>query len=542
MSLLRAVDMSLGSGASLDRFDKIKEPADVVDWPRLLLQGDPGVEAGNRFTEHWIAAELGEFADVLAALGSPAGALTSDSVIKALNTEPADGPVGADGIIRTIDRGTWAAAAQRHLSMAVVGRHKHLVSRLGLPGDARAFRDDASRSFSTLTLYPLAATGIAYSRDEVARVFPRTRVLVQTRPDLVTDHVWRTVQGMAAYAVLPTPRDAASWFRPLVLPGTAFDMDSRSQPDGDKPRLTQAQLAVLRQHAPYSRRLAVEAVRWRGNASYETLHEEYGSLAPYDVELARALAKAAWERPEIYVPQMERVCAMSADDGYWDLAPYLVDHGRVDEGRRAYERWLAIGQKEVAISNSMWWLVRHYYERGEHTKATAVAERVAETGSFWGLVTRANLHDWQGEPDEAERLHRTAWRRYENPNELLAFYLRAGRKGPEVLELTREIFPAGMTRITAGAPAAAPQDGVVVRTTGVIGAAEGLKVNDVIIGIDGVRVRNVAQYRAVRGASAQDTMKLTVWRGDRHMEVSARLRYRWIVNSIETHQPGRPRR
>ena len=539
LSLLRALDMSVGNGASLERFEEIDDPGEIADWPRLLLQGDPGIEAGNRFSEYWIAAELAEFASLLdAPRPSPAPA-TGDALMKELNTEPADGPVGTDGIVRIIDRGTWAAATQRHLLMAVVARHKHLVGRLGLPGDARAFRDEASRSFSALSLYPLAATGIAYSRDEVARVFPRAATLVQTRPDLVTDHVWRTLQDMAAYAVLAPASDAASWFRPLVLPGTAFDLDSRSQPDGKNPRLTQAQVAELRQHAPYSRRLAVEAVRWRGNASYETLREEYGTLAPYDLELARALANAAWERPEIYVPLMERVCAMSADEGYWDLAPYLVDHGRVEEGLRAYERWLSIGRKEVTISNSMTWLVRHYHERGDYAKATAVADRVADTRSFWGLVTRANLHEWRDELDDAERLHRTAWKRYDNPNELLAFYLRSRRTAPEVPDLTREIFPAGMTRVTAGASAAAPREGVLIRTTGVIGADEGLRVNDVVVAVDSIRVRNVAQYRVARGASAHDTMKLILWRGGKYIELSARLRHRWVVSAIDTFQPGR---
>jgi PDZ domain len=305
------------------------------------------------------------------------------------------------------------------------------------------------------------------------------------------------------------------------------------------PRLAAAQVPELRQRAPYSSQLAAEAVRARGNESYEAIRDEYGDLAAYHLELARAVANAAWHRPEISVPQMERVCAMNADKGYWDLAPYLVDRGRVDEGRRAFERWLAVGRSEVAISNSMMWMVRDYHERGERAKATALADRVADAGSFWGLVTRANLHDWRGELDAAERLHRRARQRYDNPNELLGFYLRHGRKGSDVLELTREIFPEGMTRASAGALDAAPRDGVTVVTAGVIGATDGVKAGDVIVAVDGIRVRSVAQYRAARGASAGDAMQLTVWRRDRYIDVPTRLRHRWIVSSLETYQPGR---
>ena len=171
-------------------------------------------------------------------------------------------------------------------------------------------------------------------------------------------------------------------------------------------------------------------------------------------------------------------------------------------------------------------------------KATAVADRVAGVGSFWGMVTRAMLHDWRGELDEAERLHRDAWHRYDNPSELLAFYLLHGRKGPDVDELMHKVFPAGMTRITTP-PGAPPLDGVVIVVAGKTGYDEGLRPDDVITAVDGFRVRNTQQYRAVRGASSAERMRLTVWRQGQPLEVSARLRYRWVVSSTRNYEPGK---
>jgi hypothetical protein len=234
---------------------------------------------------------------------------------------------------------------------------------------------------------------------------------------------------------------------------------------------------------------------------------------------------------------MQRVCELHPDEGYSHLAPYLVDRGRFDEGRQAYEEWLAKGRREVHISNAMGWIVRHYHERGDHQKAAAIAERVAETASFWGLITLANLHDWHGDFDEAEALHRRAWKRYDSPNELVAFYLRNNRKDEEVSKLLAEVFPGGLTRVPDAPPPTSPRDGLIVLETGITGAAEGLKVNDVIVGVDGYRVQNLSQYRIVRGARRDDTMTLTLWRDKQYITIAPRLRYRWIVNQVDNYRP-----
>jgi tetratricopeptide (TPR) repeat protein len=536
-SVLRALDTSLGDGPTVERFDTFEQAADVADWPRLLLQTHPGVQTGSRFTEPWLGAELSEAAEVLGAFDAAASLTDREAITHALNVEPTAGPVGSDGTVRVLDWGTWASAAQRHLMMAVYARHTHLASRVSLPGDARAFRDAASRMLSGLRLYPLAAVAVAYSRDEAAKAFPGLTSLAQSRPDLITHWGWRKLQAQAHYAVIGFPVRPRSWSVPPFPVGTAFDAANRSQPDDSVPRLDEPQIAEIRRRAPYSRQLVEEAVRREtAKPSYELLQREYGELATYDLQFARALATAAWDTPEIYIPQMERVCAMNAD-AYADLAPYLADHGRIEDARRAYGRWLDLGRNEVGISNGMAWLVRHYHEAGEHRKATAVADRAADVASFTGLITRANLHDWRGELDAAERLHRRAWRRYDNPHELLAFYLRHHRQGADVDELMHKIFPAGMTRMTTAASGVPPVDGIVVVVAGIAGAEEGIRPGDVVTAVDGIRVRNVPQYRVARGASASDTMRMTVWRGGAYLEVPARLRYRWVVSAVDTYRP-----
>jgi hypothetical protein len=535
LALARAYKTSLGSSPTLDFFDTIQNPAEVVDWARILLQNNPNVEAGNRFTAHWIAAELTEALEVRSALRPGTKIADRHAMTRELNVEPSASAIAPDGTIAVIDWGMWAGATQRHLLAAVTARNRHLANSLGLPAAARAFRKDVLPVISGLQLYPLAAVALASSRDEAERAFASIGTLVHTRPELVTNGVWRILQSSAKWAVVPMP-DARQWFTPVLPAGTVFDVDNRSQRDGKQPRFTSQQIAELRQQAPFSRRLAQEAVHSHGEKPpYDVVRNEYAVLAPYDFEITTALARSAWDRPEVYISHMEAACRMSAD-AYWDLAPYLADHGRIPEARRAYETWLTSGRNQVSISNSMHWLVRHYFETGEHDRAVGVAERVADVGSYRGLITRANLHDWYDEREEAERVFRQAWQRYDNPNDLLAFYLRHGRKGPEVDELMRKVFPTGLTRPATLPDMIPPRDGVLIEFPGKLGSELGMREDDVVIAVDGIRVRNLAQYRVAAGASTDETMRLTVWRGGKYIDIGAQLRYRWIVSRMKTYQ------
>jgi len=391
-----------------------------------------------------------------------------------------------------------------------------------------------SLSFSGLRLFPLAAMEVAASRQESTRALPGFQALLHARPELITDMSWRLAKSQAASAGI----EPAGWFVPRLPAGTVYDIAGRSQPDGSQPRFTAEQIAALRAQAPHSWFLVQESIRWKGETlPYEALRQEYGSLADYHLAFAETLAGAALDKPEIYIQQMQRVCQMNGE-GYRNLASYYADRGRDDDARLAYERWLEVGRDQVAISRSMEWLVRHYLDHRETAKADALAQRVAEVGSYTGLVTQADFYDWSGDLEDAEQLYRRAWKRYDNGPELLGFYLRHEVKGPKVDEVLRAVFPSGMARLGA-TPLTAPSDGVVVRYAGFTALHEGLWKGDIVTAIDGVRVRTIDQYRAAANAGVDDAMQMVVWRGTKYVSLAPRLRPRWIVISLaDYHRPG----
>jgi hypothetical protein len=543
MALIRAFMTSTSGMQALDALDGETGIASTPDWARLILHDNrPGIEAGHRFSLFWIEAELLQAAKAFEVLRGgpppPEDGPAPDTILAVLNEEPGPGPVTAKGGVEVLDWGTWAAAAQRHVLQAVVVRDTFL-ERLAVPQEVKEGRVGAPQRFGRLRLFPLVAMIDSSTKEDFPPAAVATANLVVSRPDLVTYWLWTCLlKKVPAGMLQPPPPDTAPWFAPYFLPGTAFDSERRPYSPTKEPRLKPSDIDFLHKRAPYSRALAYEASQVHG-ATLAAKQEMFGPLAEYDLGLIRDLARAAWSDEAVYINYMERAAQWDLD-AYWDLAPYLADHGRGDEARDAYQHWFDLGRNRVIISNNMRWLVWQYFQRGEQARATEVAESAAGTYSATGLLTLADLHEWRGELAEAEALHRAIVERYETTiHDLLAFLLRTGRTGAEVGQLTAKVFPKGMARVTGASLSGAPADGVLVQGTGVIGAREGLKIGDVVVAVDGLLVQNANQYRVARGASADPIIRFTVWRDGQYVEVPARLRLGWVVSGIEDYKPAK---
>jgi tetratricopeptide (TPR) repeat protein len=539
LELLRATNTALGGTESVALLESIRWP-ESPDASRIILQLNPTVRGGNLFAEVGLERELQEAAEVRRFF-DPATVGSAEDVVRELNTEPAAGPVnpGREPSVSVIDWGTWAAQSQRHLMMNIVANERHLELGLGLKEQAREFRADARQRFGDLGLYPLAARYLTSDQAEYAATMAAAIEICRKRPDIVTEAVWKRLLEAPPFAKVPHDvPESAVWFNPFVPAGTAFQASGRAFAIQGRPRFTRSQVDELMARAPFARVLVGESLRQRYGEEppIAPSKQAYGDLAAYDLTVAGRLARAVSRDPKAYVKQMEHVSRLSPDR-LQDLAAYLADRGRNDDARRAYERWVAAARNEVAVSNAAWWLVRHYFETKQIAKAEALATRAADVHSYAGLVTRGDLDDWQGRIEEAERVYRTASERYDNPNELLAFHLRHGRDGAETESLIRRVFPDGMTRIAHATLAGPPAHGVRLDEVGVLGAKNGLRAGDIVVGVDGIRVANYAQYRAARGSSAHRLMRFILWRSGRYLEVPVRLRYGWVISRLRDYKP-----
>jgi len=539
IELVRAAENSLGDPGVLDFIDAIHNRADIPDWARIVMQGSPGVEAGNRFAGDAVAAEIVEAAEVRKTFAPSESLDSAEALVAALKVEPTPGPVSADGTVWVVDWPLWAAIAERHLMTTLNARDTHITNVLGDPESGKVYRAQVARTFAGLRLFPLTAINLAATKEEAKPGMAGSLTLLQTHPELVTHWNWKSVLMKETWAALPArvPR-LESWFTPEFLPGTVYDANTRPWDPHLVSKFTAEDIAPYRQAAPYSRPLTYVTI----GPKYETapasvLKKEFGEMAQYNLSFAIRIANALKDDPDAYLSAMEPVIRMSPER-LLDVAQYQVQHGRLDEARRAYERWFATSRDEVAIANSSEWMVRDYFVRGLSAKANALADRAAHTGSYWGLLTRARLYDWTGNAGSAERYFRRASEGYEDSSELLGFMLRHHRQGMEVDALKWQVFPGGVMSVSLPTLKEAPLSGLEVTSVKTIGERYGMHANDIIVAVDGVRVNDLDQYYAAKTMSLDPTMRLIVWRELKYIEVAGPIRYGSTWGYVKRYGPG----
>jgi len=547
--VLRAARIAVGDTRSEAILEEVGGPADLTDWGRIMFHDAPSVGTGNRFAESSVEAEVGEALAVRNTFPDPLGGSDREGMIAALNTEPLPGPAAFDAQrqVWIIDWGTWAAASQRHLAAAIVCSSHHLRKMLLLPEAADAFEARSRELFGGLRLYPVVAREMAANGSDpqaFTRAAQSAADLARTRPDLITGGVWYTLFQKPAFAGVPAGTPAsAPWFAPVLPAGTAYDSRRIYTVDHQR-KATMEEIERLKALAPYDRDVVWRWVsRTLGeHASPEALQQAYGPLADYDRTVAWWIAHAADNRPEFYVPFVRRIAETLSVDDYYDLAEYLADHGRDAEAIAAFEHYSGVARDRVSVSVRTKWFVVSMFRSGQRTLAMQMGEEAAEVYSYGGLVAYASVLDMSGETGRAETLYRQAVERYgsEHSGELAAFLMRHQSEKPgyarEAGDLLKQLFPKGLEHASVSALTGAPDGGVRISKAGLRGEQTGLRVGDVIVAVDGVRVRDFEQYVVMKYQKWTPDMRFTIWRGGTYLDVPTTLRHQWIINKLEDYR------
>jgi tetratricopeptide (TPR) repeat protein len=538
IELVRAAQYSLSESRVLDFIDAIKTRPEIPDWARIVMQENRNVEAGNRFSAEAVAFELIEAAGARRTYAPDAPDRRED-LLAALKVEPTVGPIGPDGSVWVVDWPMWAAVAERHLMSTINARDTYLTYALSVPEEAKEFREQVARTFSGLRLYPFLAIHLATTKEEARPGMAGSLTLLQTRPELVTHWMWKTVLMKETWAGLPSrvPR-LESWFTPPFPSGTVFDANTRPWDARRVAQFTVAEIAPYRQAAPYARSLPYATIGPKyDEAPAAVLKKEFGEMAEFNSSFAIRIADAQKDSPSAYLAAMEPVVRMNPDR-LGDVAEYQVQHERLDDARQTFERWFATSRQELAVANSAEWMVRDYFDRGEFARASALADRAADTYSGGGLLTRAHLYDWRGDARHAEEYYRRVSERYNRSGDLLGFMLRHHQHGIEVDALKWKLFPAGVVSVPLPTLREAPLYGVEVAEVEKIGERSGIHLHDIIIAVDGIRVNNRAQYYAAKAMSLEPAMRLTIWRDLKYTEVTGPVRYGGLWGSVMDYEPG----
>jgi tetratricopeptide (TPR) repeat protein len=557
LEYMRSLALMMGASQSFEylRTRPGREP--VPDWGWRTFDLGMTVESGNEFVDETIDQTLREAAQVLSLSPSP----TRADVTAILSREPAVSSIAriAGRQIDVLDQGLWSAFYQREVAHVAMTASDFYRTSLGIPLRAQGFEHSIDALMGGTPLWPIVLRlrvesecrcGLAdeSKRAEILDTYRRTMTrvagMIHDKPQLVPYMAWGWVLHVPPGATPVDTPHRSRWFRTIYPTGTAYE-SRRLQNQPVVPDDFVAHADAIHALSPWDPMITVD---WSSSVCYkrhgcspaeESAH--FSRIAEYSL-IAMRKAAAADPNP---VAGLRRLCDASVSDCS-TLADWMVRHDRFPEAAETYQRLFDHELDRVRASNEIEWLVRYYQKAGRIREARSVAENAAGVGSEAGMEAFAGFLDRQGDHDQAEALYREILRRYDDGTPLLAFLLRrADATGgapstPEYQALLDRYFDGRLGRIEDSPLSGKPSQGLFVESTSEWNT-QYFRRGDIIVAVDGIRVRNNAQSAVLYDRSFDAPLRYTVWRGDAYVHVEGPFRQHYYgVNTVAYPLPSRP--
>jgi tetratricopeptide (TPR) repeat protein len=340
---------------------------------------------------------------------------------------------------------------------------------------------------------------------------------------------------------MPNPND---WFAPPLPSGTTFDVYWRFPGLRSQEQVDLGPLELLRSIAPFNYNLQNFYVnRKYGKAPSATeLRAAYGVLTDYNLRAMREISYALRDQPDEYQKAVQGICTLQPRE-YLYLGYYLAERKLDDQAAAAFEKGVSLTLDDVVVANNSWWLVNYYFDHGQTNEALQLAERAADVYSHRGLATMGDLMERMGDLAQAEDYFKKIQERYNYKDELIGFYARANRNLSQKMyevsleKLSADIFPNGIDFVTLADFEEAPHDGVLINSSSSYLQKTNLKVGDVIVALDGYRIRTDRQYSCARSMTQNPNMDFIVWRKGEYAEIKAFVKDRYLDVSMSNYRP-----
>ena len=524
----RALTATLGVARALQVLGDWEDPSPT--WGQVALEREPDVGTGNRLIPKVLDDTVLEAKTMWTLVrGKPLP--TEADVVAAIN-EPAERFLSRDGP-RVIAWGTWAAMFQRHVCSLVGRSDRHLRRMLGLKPAADELAEELDQRFGKLTLYPLLAAQRALDAEYKIKPLDSAVGVVIRRPELVPVTSWSTI-------ATTTPNEAAAyglpsrteWFGAGCPRGTAYEFDRRRRWLGALG--VEEARARMRSIAPGDYHVAlavVEAKKTYTGADLATASELFGARLEYDRRaLLRLSQLSEWSDLGVTRSLREKMCAISPRDCLV-LGNLLVEAGDEAAAVPVFERALAEVPDALQAAHHSGWLVGRYLRTGRRDRAGELARRAGNVYSSAGLTVLASYLEKTGDYAGAERTLRAAQKRYPDADfklDFLGLYHRVGHLRnvrayeAKFREESRELFPRGLERVDLASLAGPPTDGALVQDVSPPLHRAHIQGGEVIVALDGFRVRSPEQYDAVLSFDDSPDVRWIVWRAPGYLEVRLR--------------------
>lgn len=501
---------------------------------RVMLSQSFTVAVANQYAAAGLIVELGEAEQAARAYGITMGSDPSAPLQAIGRPAPA-------ATFRVLDWPLMASTAERH----VVARMKSVFEAEQMLGRRERIRQlpiEFEKAFAAL---PLAPTALALmGGDSGPRQLAAAASIMRSRKEAIPPALWAALvtEGQRAARSVSWPT-ADVWFNPWQPDGTAFMPDDRLARQGSpKPPLPMAE--ALHRMAPSQTWLSWRLAYWRldsGRPTMAAVRAEVGPAMAYDNGAILRMFRNLDGSHDDYVALATNMCALNVDRCE-DLGLELLKEGRDVEAAAELRRWFGAARDRVGAANGVLWLTRYLFDTGKPAEARVIARNADDIASAGGMSVLAELMERQGDAAGAEAKYKRIQERYGVTWHLGAHYLRRWKATGDTsfrdrgVALIAEWFPRGFE--PAPTSGSAPVDGMAFTNFGARAAKTGLRKSDVVVGIDGVRVRSDAQADVILRASHDAAVRFTVWRDGAYTTVQGTLPQRWFGCGYRTYRPA----
>jgi tetratricopeptide (TPR) repeat protein len=529
------------------------EQRQSIDFVRIANDMGYSVQIGHELLEVSVPLEMKEIKSVYELAHS--GKTLPSNVSTVLNDLPEHCfQAGANGKIqvRVIGWGQWAMFLQRQLCHAVQQNYYLMNGMWGVPDDAKEFAARCDQSFGNLTLYPFVRRFNCSDVDCYHKAVDDGFKLTVSMPQYVSAYCWNylcwSVNYAPAYNPNPNPH-VNEWHNHNPLPGTVYNLAPRLY----HPSLTDRADAVARfeklhELAPYNQAISGFIVKHKYNdhATFEQTMALYHDVIDYSPGALRGVANTVEDQPAKFESLMKQAAEMDPLNYYY-LANYMFNRNEEDKAAGYYQLMYEKDPDRVRVANSVEWLVRYYLKHNRRAKAGEIARDAGESYSYRGLETQAIFFEETSNYENAFKWYAAIDERYDGANPVIEFCLRykeatgSTRFDSEVEKRLNKLFPKGVEKVSISDFKSRPTDGVILMGQNALMDSVGLRKDDVIVAVNGLRVHDVTQYMYGRNQRSSLELNLIVWQSDAYHEVTASPpKHRFGVN-INTYAPQRAR-
>ncbi len=522
--------------ATWDETAKLPEDErELPEWGRRAMSSYVSVQVGHRIVETQLKAELGELgATYKLARGA---ILTREELVRELNAPPVHCvTAGADGRPhpRVISWGLWAGFFQRQLCLAICSNYNILARQWGVPDDAARFRREVDQDFWGLQLYPFVRRQNADTEAYYHSAQDDEMALVRSQPQVVPAYAWNYVGwqigSIPKYCPPPHPF-INEWHKRNPPPGTAYDIHARvshpslmNQPD------TVARLERLHAIDPWELDISWVLLKqkYKDQATGDETAEAFKDVSGYVPVAADDIAQAyAMEkRPDQFLAWETRAAQLNPRY-YYGVAKYFKDAGMDAQAIEAYESGFGHDDDAVRVANLSDWVIKYYEGHGRPDDATRLADKAEEAYSAGGIEAKAWLLESRKDLDGALDLYKAVKERYNDSKPLIDFLFRVRSQSPsahfdaELNAASEKVVKGGLVAVSMASFSGVPDEGALVEGENEQTKRVGLAVNDVIVALNGFRVRDFKSYSWIRGHVDTKGLDLIFWHDGSYRQISA---------------------